>query len=945
MDTLAFYEDIDLPGVGSPPLTGPGRQYSIFGGCSFDGISDFDLSAYHTTSTSSISGDLTLCGVGSQNLTGQFASSDLLGSTSWTVLQSTWPLNAAPFYTAAEQVTFDSTITTHGTLQTTGLGTLTDCPDRWISWGSDITDSVFTFLALQMDWGWLPLQTHWPKENARSSCHRWLFVATSVIGFRTFPMVGLTCWLANTVQDTTSRPRTVDADQILLLKRIELWNACSGVGSRQLTGQANDDALRDLQNFSSCFFVQQRTPSPSAGLAPGFCLAWRLVFLFGNFISFSGFRYNFNAYNFTCIGVGSLYTIFTGLHIFIFLCWTLVLKQLRMDFFWNFTCGLITLLLATLALECHSNWFSERFFPDFWNTICTATQHLNAEISLSFDRSGPKSRQGSSLCRGRCLLVLLPLLHSLANQMDPRGEGCVLTMQDTEVPTPFFSFHAVGTKLHGTQPSLCHGTPLRPEAAPIPNKVEERSLKRAYHRSLTQGFAWYKGKAYSSFELEQMGCTAPTCRSQLPSAALRRDWHDCNTRHSAKKRLTIWHWNCGGLSSGRWDEIKAWLHLNCVHIAVFVETRWTFDAEWTDEHWTILHSGEGPGKGKGILVLISKKICPPSKVRWQSFCSGRLVHIRLHLMPRSVDVIACYQHTYQPTHTCLKSREAWWRLLEQVLQGIPNHHSLVLLGDCSCYLAAQSHVSGTDAFHWLHRQHTGTIHSDHARFGHILRNFALTALNTWSSMLGPTYVHGEQGSRLDYICVRQAFADGEARQTKYLWSSPFLDQTTHGHVPMLCTIARYWIPPFAHSIASRVSLQQRQTSREAYVRQTGEWTALTQATQSQLIRLFQRSDLNAHQLTGNACTVKCILPGLSTWEGGQCTAYMAASAANASQQMGTQAGHATARQIFRFACVSGLVSCHQVCTAEAHPPPTGQEHSCRPVSGSGSLSRCSCRTT
>ena len=190
MDTLAFYEDIDLPGVGSPPLTGPGLQYSIFGGCSFNEISDFDLSAYHTTSTSSISGDLTLCGVGSQNLTGQFASSDLLGSTPWTVLQSTWQLNAAPFYTAAEQVTFDSTITTHGTLQTTGLGTLTDCPDRWISWGSDITDSVFTLLAWRMDWGWLPLQSHWPKENARSSCHRWLFVATSVLGFELFP------WLA-----------------------------------------------------------------------------------------------------------------------------------------------------------------------------------------------------------------------------------------------------------------------------------------------------------------------------------------------------------------------------------------------------------------------------------------------------------------------------------------------------------------------------------------------------------------------------------------------------------------------------------------------------------------------------------------------------------------------------------------------------------------------------
>ena len=259
--------------------------------------------------------------------------------------------------------------------------------------------------------------------------------------------------------------------------------------------------------------------------------------------------------------------------------------------------------------------------------------------------------------------------------------------------------------------------------------------------------------------------------------------------------------------------------------------------------------GKARGEGKGFWSWSPKRFVPPAKcdgnpsaaVDWYTLdCIWR--------QDRLMSLLVINTHiNLHPL--CLKSREAWWRLLEQVLQGIPNRHSLVLLGDFNCYLAAQSHVSGTDAFHWQHRQHTGTIHTDHARFGHILRNFALTALNTWSSMLGPTYVHGEQGSRLDYICVRQAFADGEARQTKYLWSSPFLDQTTHGHVPMLCTIARYWIPPFAQSISSRVSLQQRQTSREAYVRQTAEWTALTQATQSQLNQLFQRSDLNAHQLT------------------------------------------------------------------------------------------------
>ena len=77
--------------------------------------------------------------------------------------------------------------------------------------------------------------------------------------------------------------------------------------------------------------------------------------------------------------------------------------------------------------------------------------------------------------------------------------------------------------------------------------------------------------------------------------------------------------------------------------------------------------------------------------------------------------------------------------------------------------------------------HMGTFH----KFLQILRDNALTVLNSWSASAGPTYVHCEQVSRIDYICVRQFYADGEAKNVKYLWHSPFLNQTAVGHAASL----------------------------------------------------------------------------------------------------------------------------------------------------------------
>ena len=514
------------------------------------------------------------------------------------------------------------------------------------------------------------------------------------------------------------------------------------------------------------------------------------------------------------------------------------------------------LLLANLALELSHNFLCAclhslpRFFEStIFFFLSVFTNHIG------YCRSGPKSRHGVAHQTRGFLFGILLLLH-LWMQLHRWGEGCDSTMGVTEVhgPTDFSS--PFWTKRHGMQPPMCPGTSIRPHTFDGGTQIAKRSLLRAYRRSLLTGSAWYRGRLYSRDDFERMGCRLPLNAAPLDSLTmgLQKDWTNCNQHHAPKRRLKIWQWNCGGLATSRLDEIKAWLVLHQMDIATLVETRWTFDAEWSDDHWHMVHSGEGSDRGKGILVLISRKLASATELRWQHQICGRLLHVRIHVKPRPIDLVTCYQHTYHPTSACLLAREKWWTALEQVLMHIPHRHNLVLLGDFNCHLTESTGVSGTRFFDWRSENRTGLIHSDHARFLHILRNNALVALNAWSASLGPTYVHGDQANRLDFICVRPVFADGEARMPQYLWTSPFLTQTKHGHVPICCTIAKYWIPGYNRPKHQFLTLTQRRQCREAYLAQTPAWCSFVQRTEQQIQNLF------SHPASDQSCLIDELHP-------------------------------------------------------------------------------------
>ena len=287
----------------------------------------------------------------------------------------------------------------------------------------------------------------------------------------------------------------------------------------------------------------------------------------------------------------------------------LIFRQ-TLELFWWFATRLfrlhrfVALLLAQRALEWQLWWWRLPLFiwhhiPDFSFCRTPTGQSLSAQKpDLKTCRSGPKSRYNSTKIKGWHWLLFLPLIAMSLRSC--WGEGCNSATGVTEVPPGLNSHPFSGTKQRGKQPPVCNRTTCRPETdGKISSKVEKRSLHRAHRRACLTGSAWYRGRHYTKADFERMGCPPPTLPDSVDlTQPQRHDWQQCNRRHVTKGRLHFWQWNSGGLSTATMDEVKAWLVLNCVDVGVILETRLTFDAQWSDQHWNILHSGEGEHRGR-----------------------------------------------------------------------------------------------------------------------------------------------------------------------------------------------------------------------------------------------------------------------------------------------------------------------------------------------------------
>ena len=447
-------------------------------------------------------------------------------------------------------------------------------------------------------------------------------------------------------------------------------------------------------------------------------------------------------------------------------------------------------------------------------------------IFITFFRCkpGPKSRgklrqqNPPSVCCKIFFLCCLTLIANTTREL-VRSEGCVLVMEDAEALTHEIALGAqhVDAKPHDMRPETCSNAT---RWLPASRQIVKRSLKRAYARSLQHGISWYRGRSYTPQDFPRALRDSYQPSTQQPPAQS-KPLISCNKLHTDKKRFRVLNWNAGGLGAFRVDELKFWMLNQCIEVAFITETRWCFENTWMDEHFHFIHTGDPSHKGMGILCILAKHFCPANCLRWRPVVPGRILHVQVQHASRCVDLVGCYQHTSTATRQCQYHREQLWAQLDLFLHGLVQRNILVLAGDFNCDLLQSTSHSGPDKFYWNRTLTRGATHADNGRFTTMLRDHGLTALNSWHPQLGPTFVHADTCSRIDFIITRKHVADGAAKQVTYAWDAPFQGST--GHAPMVANLRKQWFQAKRAQNAWGVTPQQRKQCQFAYQTNAPEW--------------------------------------------------------------------------------------------------------------------------
>ena len=265
--------------------------------------------------------------------------------------------------------------------------------------------------------------------------------------------------------------------------------------------------------------------------------------------------------------------------------------------------------------------------------------------------------------RNRFLVILcLVFLHSELNNICHQnfifswGEGSTSAMGSSVVDNcTHLQSNVSTTKPHGCMSQLGSGLCYNTTS----NCIKKRSLKRAHNRLRLQGWTWYKGRIW----------TDPDHKS--PPSSPQISMTPPPPEHLPKRRLLMFCWNGGFLSSARYHELLHWLHLQRVDVAVISETHWCTDEEWLTQHWHVIHSGAtsnySTDRSSGIMMLVSKRVCTMNQLAWSSIIPGRPVHCRLYLQQQTIDIIGLYQHLGLNTKPQMGKRQHLWTQLDELL--------------------------------------------------------------------------------------------------------------------------------------------------------------------------------------------------------------------------------------------------------------------------------------
>ena len=323
----------------------------------------------------------------------------------------------------------------------------------------------------------------------------------------------------------------------------------------------------------------------------------------------------------------------------------------------------------------------------FYLTLFLQQLISDAAWCRSFDhKPGPNSRGTLFPTRLHLLLGALLILYFIM-PAGYRGEGSVFAMEHRE---------ALNSLLHNMHPLSAKQHGLGHSAGMCLPETKKRSFRRACRRAMINGCSWYHGKCWTTSDFPPALCTsvAASFPSTSHHSSSFRTTPSTNQAHSPKRRLKLFQWNPGGLSSDRFAEFQLWLQQQAFDVVCLSETRWKVESEWVSKHWTCIHTGTDAGHD-GVLLMISNRLCSSMKVSWQTVLAGRLLHVRLHLGLRNYDIVGVYQWPHNAHHKTARQRLV--DHLDQLMHRLPRRNLLALMGDfntSSMHLVAlQAHPS------------------------------------------------------------------------------------------------------------------------------------------------------------------------------------------------------------------------------------------------------------
>ena len=418
------------------------------------------------------------------------------------------------------------------------------------------------------------------------------------------------------------------------------------------------------------------------------------------------------------------------------------------------------------------------------------------------------------------------------HSLNVNSEGCQPVMGLTEVTLTHIQHTLAGivTKTHDdTSPPV---QILRGST----NK--KRSLRRAQQRALATGYTWYRGKLVTPSSIGCQTCTkvpavhaSPKSLRTLPQ----NTWKQIEPRQ-LRNRCNVMTWNTSGLTNAVLHELLSWAEPQNLQVIILTETRWQGTRTWIQQGWHCVSTAGDPYRTSGIVACVRASFCHSDRLGWNVLSAGRMLHLRLFLQQRSIDIICAYQHAFHADHVTRAARTQWFTLLDTTLSQLPRRNQLIVAGDFNTSLTADGCTVGLSHFRTQAGKHVqGSMHPDKHILQDILKQHGIVALNTWRTDSASTFYSSQNmGSRIDFICIRYRQADKLAKQSTSVPDWPPLPLTTQGHYPVIGNIPLRWISSQGCTL-SNIGYQARERCRQARAIEPYVWESFQQASNQFLL--------------------------------------------------------------------------------------------------------------